>query len=260
MKFAVSSLSFMGPGITDMANLPPQVGVEIFYEWGSSDYWESSLKLIMDGREGSFSIHSPFVYVDVSSPLKAEDIFAVLQEPFDLYHRYNGEFYVIHPNGVVATEDTQEAEEMRKRSLDRLFRFDEICTKHGVQMVVENVAFTRGKRTLFNQEQFLAIFEQLPHLKCLIDTGHAALGDFNILEVQARLKDRILGYHVHDNNGQMDQHLRIGKGIINWNEFAEGFRTYTPNSTLVFEYNNALVADYAEDMEELTKRITNSPR
>ena len=35
MKFSVSSLSFSGGKIKFMSDLPKNLGVEIFYEWGS---------------------------------------------------------------------------------------------------------------------------------------------------------------------------------------------------------------------------------
>lgn len=257
MKFAVSSLSFVGPAITRMDKLPPEIGIEIFYEWGSPDYWEESLRLIMNNRAGRFSIHSPFVYTDISLSHDDETrMFEVLRRPFDLYQRHNGEFYVVHTNGPIEhPQDIRKEQDMRKRVIDRLFRFEEICAREGIQMVVENLGFDRKKRILFNQQEFLAIFEQIPHLKCLIDTGHAVLADFNICEVQDRLKDRIIAYHVHDNNGEKDEHLRIDAGRINWEKFAEGFSKFTPNATMVFEYNSAEVSDYLEDMERLKSMI-----
>lgn len=256
MKFTISSLGFMGPAITNMSGLPRDIGIEIFYEWGSSDYWEDSLRLIMKDREGEFSIHSPFVYADIALSSDENRLFEVLREPFDLYQRYDGTFYVVHTNGPLDHPmDIKKREELRKRVMDRLFRFEKICAREGIQMVVENLGFGRGIPTLFNQHEFVNIFKQMPHLKCLIDTGHAVLADFDIYEVQKSLKSSIIAYHIHDNDGEQDQHLRVGAGCIDWDKFACGFCDFTPLSTIVLEYNQARVTDYIGDIESIASQI-----
>lgn len=40
MDFTVSALSFVGPKMKWMAQLPKDMGIEIFWEYGSEDYWK----------------------------------------------------------------------------------------------------------------------------------------------------------------------------------------------------------------------------
>ena len=49
MNISVSSLGFCGHPIYNMKKLPPELGIEIFYEWGSEAYWECALTEIMRG-------------------------------------------------------------------------------------------------------------------------------------------------------------------------------------------------------------------
>lgn len=256
MKFTASSLSFTGPHINKMAQLPPDFGIEIFYEWGSHDYWDQMLALAMPGREGGFSIHSPFCHMDVASAGDEEKLFDQLRVPFDLYHKYDGEFYVVHSSGRLDfPPDPAREADYRRRALDRLVRFDDICRREGVQMVVENLGFSNVERTLFNQQQFLELFEEAPQLRCLLDTGHAILADYDIYEVQKALKGRLMAYHLHDNDATGDQHLRLGRGAVDWELFAEGLRNFTPDACVVLEYNVGEPADYIEDRAQL-RRLT----
>jgi hypothetical protein len=89
-------------------------------------------------------------------------MFEELKRPFDVYHRFGGEFYVVHTfDHMTYPQDDAFEADCRKRSIDRLGRFNEICKENGVQMVAENIAFGGDERYLFNQEQFLEIFRQL---------------------------------------------------------------------------------------------------
>lgn len=256
MRVAVSSLSFTGPRINKMAQLPADFGIEIFYEWGSQHYWENLLEQIMPGRTGRFSIHSPFGHMDVSTATDEAKLFDQLRTPFDLYHKYNGECYVVHSCGHLDfPPDPVREEECRKQALDRLVRFDDICRREGVQMVVENLGFNNVERVLFNQQQFLDLFAQAPQLRCLLDTGHAVLADYDIYEIQNTLKDRLVAYHLHDNDGTADQHLRLGQGVIDWERFAQGFCSFTPDACVVMEYNAGEAPDYIQDREQLSRLI-----
>jgi sugar phosphate isomerase/epimerase len=65
------------------------------------------------------------------------------------------------------------------------------------------------------------------YLGLCYDTSHAHIhGDtyFRILKV---FGDRILCFHLSDNDGQEDRHWNIGKGTIDWDKFIEAFpKTY----------------------------------
>ena len=51
---------------------------------------------------------------------------------------------------------------------------------------------------------------------------------------------RIKAFHVHDNDGQGDQHLAPYMGILDWNRFVEGLKEIGYNRTLSFETFNAM--------------------
>lgn len=262
MKISVSSLGFCGHPIYTMGSLAPEIGIEIFYEWGCETYWELALDTIMRGRAGKLSIHAPYQgHITEMSLTDEEDrLFEYLRQPFRLYHRYGGEGYIVHMNAPYDRKPTGgERAERLKRVADRLHRFGGICAREGVTMLVENLAFGPGQETLCDQAAFLRLFADDPSLHCIIDIGHAALGGIDVLAAQKALGPRVRAYHVHDNDGVKDLHQRIGTGVADWKRFFEGARAYTPDANFVMEYSARAVpgiSAYADDAQAIRDGLT----
>lgn len=256
MKYSASSLSFPKGSIRNLKKLDEKIGIEIFYEFASEDMWNHVLEEAMDNREGEFSIHSPMFYADVCYSDEKE-LIRELVAPFKIYHRFNGQFYVLHSQGERnLPSDEKEKAELRKKVTERIKLFSETCEFEGVTLAVENL-YKGTPGPLFNQEEYIQLFDAVPKAKALIDVGHAVLGHYDIYEVQKALRDRLIGYHVHDNDGTRDSHWRMEaqNGVIDWNMFCEGVKQYTPDATLVMEYGIAKVGDYAEDMEKFERKL-----
>ena len=264
MNISVSSLGFSAHPIYSMGNLPPELGIEIFYEWGAETYWELALTEIMRGRTGKFSIHAPYQgeITEMSLTPRVDEMIQYLKQPFHLYHKFGGDGYVVHMNAPYATTpNPAEKAERLKRVQERLALMNDICKREGVVMLVENLAFGSGKKTLCTQKDFLHLFENNPELNCIIDTGHAVLGDIDIYDIQQAIGSRIKAYHLHDNDGRDDLHQRVGAGVIDWKRFGEGAQLYTPNAHFIMEYNANAVDDiraYAEDADKIRLMLDGS--
>lgn len=252
MRYSASSLSFPQGAIKGLKNLDKRIGIEIFYEFASDEMWNHVLEEAMEGREGEFSIHSPFFYANIGYT-KESELFRELCVPFDLYHKFHAQFYVLHSQGEgCPPSDGAERTELRKRVTERMQRFAGLCEKEGVTLVIENL-FRGTPGPLFNQEQYLRLFEEIPNAYALIDVGHAVLGHYDVYQVQETLKDRLIGYHIHDNDGVHDSHWRIQaeQGVVDWKKFCLGVKRFTPKAALVMEYAHAKPEDYVQDMETL---------
>lgn len=235
MKYSVSTCSFVKLKVKRLLSLPEEIGVEIMYEYGSTNYWKEFLSRFQATHSGRISIHSPFAFYDFALPGDDAALFEQFRKAFDLYHQFNSEFYVLHAfNSIDDSIGSKAADEYRKRAVDRIARFDDICAAEGICLAVEN---TFGNPyNLFTQQQWLEMFEQLPKLHALIDTGHALVSEMNIAELQKMLGDRIVGYHLHNNDGTRDAHNRLREGRMDWSTFAENAKRYTPNATGIIEY------------------------
>lgn len=252
MKYSISTCSFYKYRIRKLLDMPEDLGVEIFYEYGSRNMWNSFLDAL-PGR--SFSIHAPFAFVDIAEDCDEEKLFDVLRRPFDMYHKYNGEFYVLHTYGDgMYGEDEPHRAAARGRAAERLSRFNEICIAEGVTLGAENLC--SGARPLFDQRQFLCLFRDISALHCVLDVGHAIVTGMDIGVIQQTLKERICAYHLHNNDGLHDLHDRLRAGVFDWTEFAKNCALYTPGATGVLEYMNVVELDaYTQDSLYLEKLI-----
>ena len=254
MRVSISTCSFYKYRIRRLLELRDPFGVEIFYEYGSPELWDALLGELSQRTEGPFSIHAPFAFIDIAAPCNEDKLFDVLRRPFDLYHRYHGEFYVIHTYGDAAElQDRNGRYRARGLAAERLFRFNEVCKSEGVLLGAENLC--GGTWPLFDQGQFLKLFSDIPDLHAVIDVGHALVAGMDLLTLQKTLRDKICAYHLHNNDGKGDRHERLRSGVCDWKRFAEGVCSYTPNATGVFEYLDVpLLKAYEEDrryLEEL---------
>lgn len=236
MKYSISTCSFYKFRIRKLLNIPDDMGVEIFYEFGSEDQWDSLMSTLKaQGNQGPFSIHAPFAFVDISEPCDEQKLFDVLCRPFDVYHRNNGEFYVLHTYGEVPRLETPEhLSDCRKLATERLSKFQDICKAEGVCLAAENLC--AGNTPMFNGEQFLQIFHDVPDIHCVIDVGHALVTGLDIELAQKTLGERICAYHLHNNDGTHDSHSRLRNGVMGWSAFMKNVARYTPNATGVLEY------------------------
>ncbi len=239
MKYSVSSLSYVGPRMKWMSRLPEDFGIEIFWDYGDELYYNAMIAELMHERSGAFSIHGP-MGVSFADECTDEKLFDRLMRPFGLYHRFDSAFYVLHTHTNLALSPSPTGEEIYRKqqlSIERINRFDEICRSDGVQLVIENIGKRVDGVTMFDEREFLDLFGQNPELRCLLDVGHAVLGDYDISRVQRTLNSRLIAYHIHDNQGKTDDHFRMGNGVIDWSAWKECCRTYTPSAEIVFEYD-----------------------
>ena len=255
IRFSASSLSALGGAVASLKRLDKEIGIEIFYEFASEDMWRHVLTEAMEGRTGEFTIHSPFHFADICYS-EEKELFRELMVPFDLYHRFDGQFYVLHSHGHgKLPEDPDERARLREKVTGRIARFADICENEGVRLAVENLF--GGSGPLFDQQQYIELFEQVPKAYSLIDIGHAMIGHYDVEEVQKAMGSRLIGYHIHDNDGIHDSHWRAfaENGIRDWEKFCQGVKTYTPDATLVMEYAHATLAEYKEDMDKLKELL-----
>lgn len=251
--FSISNVALTGPNFGTMRDLPSHVGVEIFYEWGGRRFYELALESIFRDRSGKFSIHAPFQYIDFSAPCDEAALFDYLMEPFELYHRFHAEGYVIHTDSPAKQPyAAAEADARRKRAEDRLLRFDEIAHREGVELLVENLCVGSAGHHLFSQAQYLQLFLDHPQLNCLIDIGHAHVQGFDLENILRTLGGRIRAYHLHDNDGLRDSHLPPFQGSFDWPAFAALAMRYTPEAHMVLEYASPDgIPGYVRDIDAL---------
>ncbi|MBW3020987.1 sugar phosphate isomerase/epimerase [Candidatus Woesearchaeota archaeon] len=89
-----------------------------------------------------------------------------------------------------------------------------IAEKKGLMVALEN----NGEYYQFgsNIKEFKDIYRKVPGLKMSISSGHANINGNNFLKYLRIFKGSIINMDLHDNMGDKDTHLSIGKGNINF--------------------------------------------
>ena len=115
----------------------------------------------------------------------------------------------------------------RQHALERLCKFLgkllDTCESLGISLALENVVPLPPEAGFAflgdNINDFQFIFERLesPYLKFCLDTGHANTNE-GPLEYAAKLGEKIISVHFHDNHGKHDEHLDVGQGTVPWKE------------------------------------------
>jgi sugar phosphate isomerase/epimerase len=115
----------------------------------------------------------------------------------------------------------------------------------GLCVCLENM-FPRFQ-TFFAPRHFSKIFKRFPDLKLTLDTGHANIDSQDTNRVSdfiTTFGHRIGHVHLSDNFGKRDDHLPLGKGIVDFNEIAGALNACGYDDTITLEI-------FSEDRQQL---------
>ncbi len=127
-----------------------------------------------------------------------------------------------------------------KKSLGKVLK---MCQNMNVILALENVVpIPTGSEYYLlgdNIEDFKSIFSSFDsqYLKFCLDTGHANMGE-GVIEYINNFQDKLCSIHYHDNNGQNDEHLPVGKGKVPWNDLAEELLNINYKGPIISECRN----------------------
>ncbi|MGI5948675.1 sugar phosphate isomerase/epimerase family protein [Peptoniphilus sp.] len=225
--------------ITDALDFP--IGIEIFPFFNDENYE----KLLQDNFERlknyEITFHEPYNKTD-HSYLEGE----VYDRTLDYFNKMlkfkdlNPKYIVYHYNNR-KVDDKEKMLEAARKNLD--FFGDLTLTP----LLIENVGVDDRGNKLLDEDEFIE--ECLTrNEKVLIDIGHANANGWDMENLISSLKEKIVSYHLHTNDGRCDEHRSIfedGK-TPDINKIISLIKKYTPEADLVIEYLN-----YYEDKEDL---------
>ncbi|MGI6368449.1 MAG: sugar phosphate isomerase/epimerase family protein [Anaerolineae bacterium] len=117
----------------------------------------------------------------------------------------------------------------------------------GVELALEN------GRTLAHWVYIQALLERInqPHVGACVDAGHANLGDLGAPRAIRMAGKRLLTLHLHDNLGEVDDHLPPGRGTIDWAELLAALAEVGYHRTLQLELTDrAAHREYDQALEQ----------
>jgi sugar phosphate isomerase/epimerase len=151
--------------------------------------------------------------------------------------------FLVQHVGVSGETSTEQKMESAMTSLEHLRAF---AKPLGVQIVVENIP-----NDLSTPESLVELLHtaRFTDVGVCFDVGHAHMGT-GISQAFKALKGLIRTTHVHDNNGERDEHLWPGQGTIDWKETLALLRSAPSVPPLLLEIEGVEGVRVAEKMAE----------
>ena len=169
---------------------------------------------LLDSYNYTVSLHAPFSDLNTASLNKAilKESIAQVSDCIEQANTYNAEAVCIHPAhySPLSIHFKERALKTHIQSLKTLAKKAEECN---VLLGIENMPYF-PILCAKTPEEIKTILEQVDsdYLRFTFDIGHANItGDVSQF---LSLKDAVLTVHVHDNTGDQDSHLALGKGTI----------------------------------------------
>ena len=260
MSISVSTIMYQPYHLSEVWQLlkkteNQQIGIELF-PFHHLTYFEEVLrKNISQLKERDITVHCPYFSTDPAykKGTLEYDVFVdyykrtfaiakELQAAYVVHHFYNAHFA------------PEEREDKKRISLENLEVYKELAKENELVLALENTETSQNpSENMFTQKEFIETVKKQKDCKVLIDIGHANCVHWDISKVIQQLQDRIVGYHLHNNDGVGDQHRPVRDGSLDFEQFAKVALTFTPDAdyTLEYEYHFNNVEGVCRDLEYL---------
>jgi sugar phosphate isomerase/epimerase len=227
MKIGVSTLLYEKEDIVTSVARIAESGVKTielfcelagFYPGKVADETLDALASLAKDYGLTYSIHPPCKEINPASsdPSERARVIEEYIETIDLAIRLGIRDMVVHC-GFKSNPDVSDGDafDYARQTLKAVGKAAE---QAGIVMLLENTCWgTTG--FLDTPQDLLHLADACPpSTKLLLDVGHAIIWGFNPTECARIWFPRLAQIHAHDNHGEHDEHLELGKGIIDWRE------------------------------------------
>jgi sugar phosphate isomerase/epimerase len=185
-----------------------------------------------------YSIHPPTENINLASvnvKIRKHSI-EIHKNIIAFASRLKASYVVIHPGYCQSKYFNNLSKALASEAL---FILNDYAKPLGIKLAVENVGTLSN--SVYTQEEFTNLLKDMDtNLQYLINVGHANINKWNLPELINTAGNRILGIHLHDNDGTEDSHLTIGEGTIQWSIILECLRKFSHSANLVLEYSPSI--------------------
>jgi sugar phosphate isomerase/epimerase len=177
--------------------------------------------------------HGPFYDLVVTSrdPAIVEVARRRHEAAIDASQEIGATFYIAHTNFTPIIRNPAYRDNWAERMLKFWLPLADLAGKRGITICLENLWEPRP-----DIQADLIERGGHPHLRATFDNGHLLV----FTKYSARSWIETLGRaiahcHVHDNNGELDEHLPVGEGKEKWPELLSALRLHAPDAPIVAE-------------------------
>lgn len=248
---------------------PYMVGVELGTSWDKLPDFNQRLDRQMSRfQQYPVTIHAPFVEISGAPDSEERRIMdAAFDRAFRWYHEFRATSMVMHTHEKAV--DPAQAETMRANSLSAILSVAERASREGVHLTVENVGYPGKHNVLFDQEQWVALFDRLPEeVGALLDTGHALANGWDLFSVVEQLGPRLRGYHLHNSVFGKDLHRPMFEaGLAYSPEEMDALlgciARCSPDADLILEYvsgPHVNIEQFRSDLARMERALTQTQK
>jgi sugar phosphate isomerase/epimerase len=195
----------------------------------------NTLKEIGKSKGFTYTLHAPFADMNIAAPGENARKFVIkrLERSMKLARLLECQLVVFHPGLRTGISSFYPGADWRI-NIESVKRLLELSEDIGVEIAIENCPEPYGF-LLKNVEQFSRFLSELAEdLGVVLDVGHSNINGQTHAFVEA-FDRKIVHVHAHDNQGDHDQHLGVGYGTVDWNQFADDLKKVGFHGTVVVE-------------------------
>lgn len=208
----------------------------------------AKLKEIAKSKGIHYTVHAPFADINIASPSKPLLNASInrLAQSMAYASDLNAKLWVLHPGAKTGISGFYPGEDWNQ-NVQTLGQLHETAEKQGLNIAIENLPEKYGF-IMKNPEDFQRFYKEtnLNDIGLVLDVGHANLEN-QVIRFLKSLPDKIVLMHLSDNMGENDQHLGIGNGKIDWQQFAGTLEEIA--------YDKKIIIEAIENIQESLKKL-----
>ena len=254
---AVTAIADAGFSQVEIISVPPH----ILGAPESADF-EALRRLLKATGVRVRTVHAPMRKNILGAPgeawrMQAVDVFSA---SFGRARDLGADDLIVHPvpNPIfVAEAETPDLHrrigEAVSRSLEQLLP---VAERTGVRLLLENLPYACGY-PLRSIAELRAEIDSYParHVGLVVDTGHAVLAGQGAAEEIRTAGRRLLGVHLHDNDGKDDKHWVPGDGVIDWSAVHRALAEVAYTGPWTFEVSDGRGDETPEQLARRTREV-----
>ncbi len=258
MKYFISDLIVGMKGAVEFSDWVDslknsEIGIEFSAFTHDDSFW-NDLSQKVPALTCPISFHGPYVKIEATSDLGSAE-HKWLMQSYDKVLRLAAVNHVRHVvfHYSQLQFDPTEIPVKQKNAYQVMKDLTAIANHYGAPLVIENLCRQPNKTHLFTNEEYFQIFETIPEAYSLIDIGHANVNGLDVEKFLALYGSRVKGFHVHNNDGKLDQHLDYHNGTADIRQIMKWIGKYVQDADIVLEYEPHEKLSHAELLEELSE-------
>ncbi len=190
---------------------------------------------LLESFKLKYFIHAPYIDLNIASLNRdiAEASEKIIRETIEAANTLNINLVTFHFGEYSRDYPLEWKEKAEKEAIRRVRRLNLFAQELGVQLSVENSHKTSDYTFTGYPEEIREVIRGTG-CKFTLDVGHANTFG-NPLTYFRTFKSEIVNIHVHDNNGENDEHLLIGEGNIDFKSLFKEIKECSYSGPLIVE-------------------------